>query len=153
MVVIGGIAIGVKAIIAASAVLCIAFIILCYPALKTAIQEIRRSIQEFFKACKSGVLSIWRRKSKSAKPNIHHIIAKVDSRANRAREIVEKYMNVWTDERNLVAVKERFHQGLHNKDYFKAVNMCLEPASGNETKIFRVLASLKIILTVINTGA
>ena len=62
-------------------------------------------------------------------------------------------MNVWTDERNLVAVKARFHQGLHNKDCFKAVNMCLEPASGNETKIFRVLASLKIILTVINTGA
>lgn len=153
MVVIGGIAIGVKAIIAASAVLCIAFIILCYPALKTAIQEIRRSIQGFFKECKKRVLSYWEKRRKSQRLHIHHIVAKADKRAKKSQDILENVgITVSTDERNLVPLKDRFHQRLHTNAYFEAVDACLF-GKNDIVQVSNTLFALKTILAIINIGA
>lgn len=70
--------IGVRAIIAAVAVLCIAFIVLCYPALRTTMETIRYSIQDFFHTCKGKGLSYWARRKKSQRLHIHRIVAKTD---------------------------------------------------------------------------
>lgn len=158
MLVIGGIAIGVKAIIAAAVFACIfiTFLIKCYPQIKSLIQVIKSDFEDLYNTCKSKMLSYWQRRKKSDKPHKHHIVAKghSDEYAQKSRDILENVnIRVLTDERNLVTLKARFHLPLHCKEYFKFVYNCLEPYEGSEPCVSNVLFSIKQMLISLNKGA
>lgn len=144
-----------KALIAVAAIVCIAVLIVCYPAIKSLIENIKYSdLTDFFNACKAAKLSFWEKWRKSPKLCTHHIVAKKDHRANDTREIVKKYVpNIVTDERNLVRIKERFHHKLHRDIYFTFQYLCFKPLDGNETKVLNMLKTQKIIISIVNYTA
>lgn len=141
--------------IAVSAAVCIAVLIICYPAIKSLIENIKYSdLTDFFNACKAAKLSFWEKWRKSPKLCTHHIVAKKDHRANDTREMVKKYVpNIVTDERNLVRIKERFHHKLHRKSYFIAQYKCFSPLEGKRTEILNMLKTQKIIISIVNYTA
>lgn len=153
VLVIGGISIGIKAIIAVSAVVCIALIMVCYPVARETIELRYSALGDFFNACKGAKLSFWERRRKSPRLCKHHIVAKIDRRAEGTREIVRPYLDVFTDERNLIDIKERFHQKLHTTCYYTAQFNCFAPLKDQEFKVLNMLKIQKIIIGIINYTA
>lgn len=160
--VIGGVTIGVKAIIAASAVICIALLVLSYPAIKSFVENVVYSdLVDFFNACKSAKLKFWEKWRKSPRLCTHHVVARTDMRADKTREIVKKAIDdIVTDERNLVRIKERFHQKLHTRNYYEFQYNCFKPFEGYEKKnvegrikILNMLKIQKTIISIVNYTA
>lgn len=153
--VICGVTIGVKALIAVAAIVCIAVLIVCYPAIKSLIENIKYSdLTDFFNACKESKLSFWEKWRKSPKLCTHHIVARTHHLAAATRVIVEPHLtNIVTDERNLVRIKERFHHKLHRKSYFIAQYKCFSPLEGKRTEILNMLKTQKIIISIVNYTA
>lgn len=144
-----------KALIAVAAIVCIAVLIVCYPAIKSLIENIKYSdLTDFFNACKESKLSFWEKWRKSPKLCTHHIVARTHHLAAATRVIVEPHLtNIVTDERNLVRIKERFHHKLHRKSYFIAQYNCFNPLEGKRTEILNMLKTQKIIISIVNYTA
>lgn len=100
-------------------------------------------------------MSYWARRKKSQRLHIHHhIVAKTDGMAADTRIILEDAgIRVLTDDRNLVLLKDRFHERLHTQAYFDCINACFAGKRGKDVQVINTLFALKTILAVINTGA
>lgn len=121
---IGGITIGIGKIIIISATVAIAFFMIFFPNEFAEICSTSYSaLVKFFKACQERATSFWEKITKPQKPNSHHIVAKTAKDAKPSRDILENaYIDPVTDMRNRVDLKQRFHQKLHTKKYYDAVN-------------------------------
>lgn len=156
-VIICGISISSFAICFLSAFALIAFMSLVLPGIFKAIRYFYCSqMGEFIEACKKIRED---KRKKSTKTNIHHIVAKTAKDAEPSREVLEKAnIKVITDSRNLVEIKENFHQYLHTRRYYNAVNAFFKSFKTGEKdytaeekqKISNILLSLKVVLAVIN---
>ena len=125
----------------------------CYPVARETIELRYSALGDFFNACKGAKLSFWERRRKSPRLCKHHIVAKIDRRAEGTREIVRPYLDVFTDERNLIDIKERFHQKLHTTCYYTAQFNCFAPLKDQEFKVLNMLKIQKIIIGIINYTA
>jgi hypothetical protein len=86
----------------------------------------------------------------SKKVEIHHIIAKADSRASIARNILLKYTFL-DDSRNLVAMKYELHKRLHTLAYYTAVNVWISTWDiGGQSSFFTGLSIANSILFSMN---
>ena len=150
---IGGITISIGAIIILSACTAITFFGLFYPTeFNQACNVCYSAIVDFFNACKNSATSLWEKLRKSGRTNSHHIVAKAARDAEEARDVLwSVYINPTTDIRNRVNLKERFHQKLHTRWYYRSVNAVLAPYySTSEEEVSNVLFVLKTLLSAIN---
>lgn len=150
--VIGGITLGVCALVILSAVVAISFFMIFFPAEFGQVVNVCYSkIVDFFNACKSRSTSFWEKRKKSKQTHIHHIVAKTAKDAAPARAILEeKGFKVLTDSRNLVGLKARFHQKLHTNLYHQSVYGMLKPVENDKNKVRHALFVMKVLLSAIN---
>lgn len=150
--VIGGITISVGAIIILSAGIAIAFFSVFFPAEFNQVCNVSYSaIVDFFNACKSRATTLWEKLTKSGRINVHHIVAKGAKRAQPARDVLKRHdIKPLTDSRNLVPLKERFHQKLHTRLYYDSVNAVIKKNEDTKEDVCHALLVLKILLSAIN---
>ena len=112
---------------------------------KEAINDLKKTINNTLDRAKNKI--------KTNKTNNHHIIAKADSRANQARSIwVKKLKLSINDPLNLVALNQNFHQSLHTKIYYTAVNIIISNAYRSRGKD-GVLKAMAVIRTMLLAGS
>lgn len=86
---------------------------------------------------------------------IHHIVAQRAPQAQPSRNILsEAGINYRTDTRNLIPLKESFHQRLHTQLYYDLVNIAMfnaKASAGNlKTNVTATLAGIRVVLNTIN---
>lgn len=151
-VVICGIAISAKALVLLGAATIATIVISSQSA------DISRALNAAFNECKclvktlfNSIPSVLDRVIKSAKLEVHHIVAKADPRANEARTYCQNVgINVVIEPHNLVPIKSRLHRKLHTNAYYDSVNAIIKVNRGSKIKIYAAMDGIKAFLVMIN---
>ena len=129
VLVLAGIALSSKALLAAGATVILSIIIASNS--DAIAQTLDNAFSEFasiLSSVVSSIPSLWDRLTKSAKTEIHHIIAQSAIKAAPARNHALSHgIIARTDPNNLVPLKMRFHRKLHTNLYYASINAVIVP--------------------------
>lgn len=152
VLVIAGFAISTKALVLLGSAVILSIIIQFQSdSIAKILENSFSKFEDLIKVLVKSLPSLWDRITKSSKPEIHHIVAKAAAKAAPARNnCINKGIDVYNDDHNLVSIKSRFHRKLHTNLYYNMINIIVVPYSSRES-IYNSMECIKLLLFVLNT--
>ena len=152
ILVVGGLAISVKALVLLGAAVIVAIVIDSQADnIANAINTAYNSFVDLVKSLIQSMPSLWDKLTKSSRPEVPHIVAKSAARAAIARSRCSLFgIDVWNDPNNLVPIKARFHRKLHTNIYYDSVNAIIVPCI-SKNQIYGAMNGIKLFLLIIDS--